>query len=320
MHNHGGGGNGDRKDLMKLATKIFDVLGQIEPYHSLVTPDGKVIAAKKLCIMHFRPLLKMKSMSYYTLPLVNPTRDCPLKDFTGSCVEFLSDADAKKLSVDMGRLQAHLDQIAQKTKELSATSPYSQESNDRKAMRLTFAHDEYLRMQLIHEAMRLAQVEDRNYEYSEYLGGEASIFEQFTHGQSISFFMETADPCLDSTKKKSDLTADCDERYPLPKNITVEPADEKEISVKDLIGAHFYDTHTDGNYFTFTTDGQGGLLASERYGRQEQIYPGFDLFLWQDHRYINATSMITCIPKDPTYKGHYVQISAFKFPGAPLFL
>lgn len=126
------GGSGDRMELYDIAVDAFGVLLTIQKLRPIVLPDGTRCDVEKL----FHAITD--ALDQHDLIVVDSQSDqeCPLKDDTGTCVEFLSVPATGQLSVDIGRLRRHRSDQA------------------------------HLRRQMIHEAFRMAREDDWLYQDS----------------------------------------------------------------------------------------------------------------------------------------------------------
>lgn len=204
--NHGGGGSGTRKYFFDLASEAFQTLEKIEIFHALVMHDGQIVSAKELSKALFDAMAENDIVIYEAF-----AKTCHLKDFTGTCVEFLSDPGQRQLSIDVGRL-----------------SKYFKDHN----LGLKSQQNTFIRRMLIHEAFRMARKPDPNFKYSDRL---ELIFDQFKNNGRIDFLLDETDPCW----SRQTFKIECNPKRMFDREADTQQ-DRSTISLRDLVGTPFY--------------------------------------------------------------------------------
>ncbi|MCK6597939.1 MAG: hypothetical protein L6Q37_06205, partial [Bdellovibrionaceae bacterium] len=175
-----------------------------------------------------------------------------------------------------------------------------------------FDQDRYFIQQMIHESFRMAEEDDRNYRYSDYL---TSLYVSFYYGgQQVESFLEEPDLCLNSkTQHENCLLRKV---FPLANH---KPSDGSKGVLNDLVGAKFYKIEADGNtYITFRVKGSK-LLAYQEYldNKQDEI-TSYDC---GPLKFVNANSLhCKLIYQGIPQTDLYFQIYLRKPRGAPAFL
>jgi hypothetical protein len=264
-----------------IAEDAFEALIDVEQRHPLTLLDGTIVSAKAL-----RDAVE-DALAQHDIKIFNTQsdRECPLKDDTHTCVDFLSVPSEKRLSVDQGRVKRH--------------------HYDRQ--RLT--------QQMIHEAFRMAQLDDRNYQYSRDL---ANLVESYRYnGKNIDWFLNRPVPCASGIG--SNETTSQIEKLSLEAQRAARVVATGPIRVDDLIGQKFLAPFSEGLHFEFTQDGPF-LVANERFGDGKPYGIYNDLIcgrvdsidLNQKFKCSGATSKI--------YGDVYLDVEVKKPQGAPLYL
>ena len=278
------GGSGDREHLEDVVDETFNALTEIEKLHPLTLFDGSVVSAELL-----RDRLREAYAPPREIHLIYSKNDadCPLRDDTKTCVDFLSVPSQKQLSIDMGRLNRHHQK----------GSKYDRE---------------YIRRQLIHEAFRMADVDDRNYQYSKDLD---LLVDQYVHNsKNIDWFLDRPLPCAPRSGGISRT-----ERLALEAQEAARRVNPGPIGVGDLIGKRFVIPHYNGVFFEFRQEGPF-LFASEFF-QDGKPYGGYnDLFCGRANS-VDLNKQFRCSnSSNETYGDLYVDVEIKKSDGAPLYL